>query len=464
MLNIIRSKSNLLSLSVSFLILLFGLFTFTIVYADAPAGFAQEYGLLVHNHNQDKPISRLQALSSLISYFPESTIDINLKDDRSICSLEFLDCDSHFYGYRNISQKEFLFWFNYFVGMSDCREFAHIDSPTHSDLWHQARINNWLTGSEITYRVFEEFLYRFKVSKTFLGIPYNNSLHLDVKEINTTNYTDIYELPKLQSDIFKYILDLRSSNIKNNNYSKVLNLLNDHYKAYKRLENDINEMNSPLNLIPNLPDDIASIIRENGLNQVLSKIEYNYSNNTPNRKYNVTYGISKLNNVVYMPGETMNFLDVLGDNHWRDYKANWVILRGEEVWANGGGLCGSATMAFSSAWKAGLEIVTRYPHSTFYKNLYPEESFALDATIYANSVKNLRIKNNTESPIMYYSYNDKENETITTYLIGNSPYKKIDIEGPIKTGVNQYKWIRTMTKLDGSIIVDEETTRYSAIK
>jgi vancomycin resistance protein YoaR len=93
---------------------------------------------------------------------------------------------------------------------------------------------------------------------------------------------------------------------------------------------------------------------------------------------------------------------------------------------------------------------------------WPEGSFALDATIYRGA-KNLIMKNTTGSPLLYYVKNDPDKKEVTMYLIGNSPYKQIDIEGPIKISWGNYKWIRRMERFDGTVVQDELFTRYGLI-
>ena len=168
--------------------------------------------------------------------------------------------------------------------------------------------------------------------------------------------------------------------------------------------------------------------------------------------------VSRSDPEIYMPGDVMDFMEELSDKNWWDYKWGWVIINGASEWLLGGGLCGSATLVFNPSWKAGLQIIKRYPHSLYYDELYPE--VGLDATIYRGSHKNLKIRNNTEDPIIYYLEDDPDRQVVTLYIIGNSPYKNITIEGPIKVDRTTYKWIRRMEKPDGTVNTAELVTKY----
>ena len=239
--------------------------------------------------------------------------------------------------------------------------------------------------------------------------------------------------------------------------------LDRNYAAFVALEKEIHAREHPLNKLPDMPDDIRQKIIDNDLNQILDSLVYDYSNNIPNRAYNLVTGSMKMNGNLYAPDEEIDFTAELTKDGWGSvYKYGWVIYGPTERWAFGGGLCGSATITFTPSWRAGLDIVTRFPHSTYFSSLYPEDSYGLDATIYRGH-KNLVMKNTTGSPLLYYAVDEPEKKQITMYLIGNSPYANIEIEGPIELGFNTVKWIRRMETFDGKIVEDELTTRYSNI-
>jgi len=90
------------------------------------------------------------------------------------------------------------------------------------------------------------------------------------------------------------------------------------------------------------------------------------------------------------------------------------------------------------------------------------EDIGLDATIY-RPPPNLKIRNNTNSPILFHVTDDTENKTITVELIGNSPYREVRIEGPIYETRTKVKWIRHMEDFNGNIKSEELVSRYGAI-
>jgi len=420
---------------------------------------------LVHQINQSQAVPRVKVLQVLLKFFPDATDKlIDLRNNTEICDLPFLNCGNYFYPYQPISQKDFLIWVYQLNRLDNNKTVSQESADTlYRRLWLDARHNNWLINGEVTYKTFQEFLYRYEISQKLNNEPYYEGLVLDVNEINTQNFSNIYDIADYQSNLFERILQLKAIRTRSSGENKLLDKLNEYYLRFKELEDELRIQRHPVNLIKNLPGYVKDNIRNHDLNEVLAQVSYDYSKNISNRKYNLNHGLSKISGKVWMPGDTIDLMVILSDKNWWDYKAGWVLFGGSEEWQLGGGLCGTATMIFTPSWRAGLQIIKRYPHSSYYRSLYPEESLGLDATIYRNSHKNLKIRNNFDSPIMYWVENDEENQIVTVYLIGNSPYHRIDIDGPIKTERTTYKWVRHMENPDGTVNTEELVTRYGVV-
>lgn len=402
-------------------------------------------------------------LSVLLKFFSNAVPHIDLSEDSSVCKLEFLECDDFFYRYRGASQKDLLVWMYQLSRLDSGKEISTEDSENlYRRLWLEARNNNWIGDTELTYGVFQDFLYRYMITEKF-NTPYYEGLVLDSNEINVRNFSDPDVISTYEGNLFEHILKLKSKKTRSKHETAVLNILTGYYQEFKNVKTEIVRMNHPANKFPKMPESIRQAILDNNLNEVLSSVTYDYSHDTSNRRFNVVTGASKLNGDVIQPGQVIDFMYELSDKKWYDYKWGWVILEGISQWQLGGGLCGSATLIYNPSWKAGLEIVTRYPHSLYYSSLYPENGVGLDATIYRNSHKNLRIKNNTNSPIIYYVEDDTENENVSVYLIGNSPYEKVEVEGPIQINRTTYKWVRKMYYSDGTVNAEELISKYGAI-
>lgn len=415
------------------------------VQAVAPQDFGREYGLFVHEENKNLAVPEVKGVEILGSYFAGAPMKASASED------------NHF-----MSQHDFILQFEKLRLSMSGKQTKLSDEKLYEQAWLKARRNNWLPNTKLTYQNLQEFLYRYEVSKANAWHPYYDGLVLDTDEINTQRFTSLNQVREVKGQITEHQEELQALSHPTGTTEKLLLVLNTNLEAFNDLEAELRIQKHPLNLIPDLPQDIRDKILANDLNEVLASVSYNYSKNNANRIHNLLTGVMQMNGRVYQPGEVIDFTEELGRDGWGIYKYGWVIFGGVEAWQFGGGLCGSATMTFTPSWQAGLEIITRYPHSIYYSSLYPEESLGLDATIY-RGVKNLVMKNSTDSPILYYVKDNPEKKEVTLYLIGNSPYSQIEIEGPTKLGTYSYKWTRRMHRFDGTIIEDEIRTSYGRI-
>lgn len=417
--------------------------SFTEARADSPENYGHQFGLFVDERNHDLAVPKFKGMQILESYFSGSPLKPSYGEKKTF-----------------MSQREFLLWFEKLTLKTEGKVSSLSDDLLYPMTWVEARRNNWLPETTLTYGSMREFFYRYSVSKKHDDIPYHEGLVLSSEEINADHFSSFDKVEKAQKNLGEDILRVAGMSEPN---TVLIKTLQSYQGALTKVQEVLRERELPINKIHNLPQDIREKIIANNLNQVLASISYDYSRNTSNRIHNMITGAMQISGTVYPPGQIINFTDELGKNGWDIYQYGWVILGGKEAWEFGGGLCGSATLTFTPSWKSGIEILTRYPHSVYYKNLYPEESFGLDATIYRGG-KNLIMRNNTSSPILYYLENDKEHKKATMYLIGNSPYKNVTVEGPITVGKNNFKWVRRMEQFDGTVAEDEIFTKYNMIK
>ena len=412
----------------------------------APAEFGREFGLFVHQKNQAEPVPLAKGEQVMASYFAGNFLKVSAAEN----------------GQREMSQRQFLLEFEKLRMEQEGLETKLSDTLLYPITWLKARRYNWLPDTRLTYKTMQEFLYRYSVSEKFGGIPYFDGLVLDEEDINVNNFNSISEVRAINEDFSRRMAEIRKLERPTKRQKELLQGLVSYAEKYSELELELRELYHPLNRIANLPEDIQQKIKDYDLNEILEQVSYNYSHNNANRIHNLVTGAEQMSGKVYLPDEVINFEEELGKNGWYQYKYGWVIFGGVDTWQFGGGLCGSATMTFTPSWRAGLEVIRRYPHSVYYTSLYPEESLGLDATIYRGH-KNLIMKNTTGSPVLYYLENDAEKKEVTMYVIGNSPYKNIAIEGPIKDSWNSYKWIRRMEGFDGKVVEDELVTKYGLV-
>lgn len=413
--------------------------------ANSPTEFGNQYNLFVTDENRDQKISTTKAIEVLQGYF----LGMPLKSDMQAPE-------------KTITQKEFLITFEMLKAQAMGQEIKLGDEELYYQSWLNARRHNWLPKAEITYGNLQEFLYRYHVSKLHANMPYFEGLVIYDSEINADRFPTRTQVKEIQEKLLSQIRQLRLMGDHSEASNALEARLTGHYQAFLAAEEEIKQRESPINKIPNLPEDIKQKIIDNDLNQILEQQSFDYSRDAAYRKFNLTKGVSSISGRVFQPGEKISFTQVLKDapGGLSGYQMGWVIFGDTEELAYGGGLCGAATLFFTPSWRAGLEVVTRRGHSSYFSSLYPKESLGLDATIYFGST-DVIMKNNTDSPLLYYVANDTQKQVITLYVIGNSPYTNVEVEGPIKTGYHAYKFIRRLTQPDGNILTQEINTRYS---
>ena len=135
-----------------------------------------------------------------------------------------------------------------------------------------------------------------------------------------------------------------------------------------------------------------------------------HTSSPENRNNNIRHALGDfVNGYRLEPGQTFSFNKVVGmRSAERGFYPADEIVYGELVEGYGGGVCQASTTIFQAAVCAGLQIVTRQPHSE--KVRYTE--LGLDATVYLskNRNKDFVFKNNTDSDIWIFAAVEKDPE------------------------------------------------------
>ncbi|HEX5099264.1 MAG TPA: VanW family protein [Polyangiaceae bacterium] len=125
---------------------------------------------------------------------------------------------------------------------------------------------------------------------------------------------------------------------------------------------------------------------------------YDRSEKYAARSFNLRIAASKLDGHVLLPGETLDFNELVGPrDEANGYKVAPVIAEGEVVDGIGGGTCQISGTLHGAAFFAGLGIVERYPHTR--PSAYIK--LGLDATVVYPTI-NLRIANTFDFPIVLH--------------------------------------------------------------
>ncbi len=159
-----------------------------------------------------------------------------------------------------------------------------------------------------------------------------------------------------------------------------------------------------------------------------------YCANSGNRWNNVARGAELINGTFLMPGEELSVYEIVAPfTEENGYYNAGSYLDGEVVDSMGGGICQVSTTLYNAALYAELEIAERYAHSMLVSYVDP----AMDAAI-AGTYKDLKIVNNTESPI--YIYGELSGTTLTFTIFGEETRdenRTLDFES-VETANNGY--------------------------
>jgi len=190
----------------------------------------------------------------------------------------------------------------------------------------------------------------------------------------------------------------------------------------------------PLEL--DLPEVTGEELRGRLFRDLLGACTTKYPNSGEQRRSNLRLAVSKLNEFILYPGETISFNETVGE---RTEEAGFLpapaYVDGDVKDELGGGVCQVSSTLYASTVFAFLETVERECH--YFAVNYMQ--MGTDATVTipdGGRTVDFKFKNNKEYPIKIVGYCDNENSTITFEIWGTL---EEDDYMPIKFD-NSYTW------------------------
>lgn len=128
------------------------------------------------------------------------------------------------------------------------------------------------------------------------------------------------------------------------------------------------------------------------------------------KKHNLLIAIKAIETVIIQPNELFSFWKIVGNpTRKKGFVESRSLINGKIQLSIGGGLCQLSGLIYYSSLFANLEIIERHNHSM---DIYTKETrftpLGSDATV-AYGYKDLRIKNNLQTPIRFtFLVTDKE--------------------------------------------------------
>lgn len=184
-----------------------------------------------------------------------------------------------------------------------------------------------------------------------------------------------------------------------------------------------------------LPTITTDQVNSFGIKELVGRGYSEFSGSIPGRIHNVELAASRMHGVLIPPGETLSFVNVIGDiSAATGYQSAYIIKDGRTVLGDGGGVCQVSTTLFRAALNAGLPILERHAHA--YRVHYYEEAgykAGIDATVFSPSV-DLKIKNDTPGYILIQTKTNTKNLSLTFELYGDSDGRVSEIYNHVVGG------------------------------
>ena len=162
---------------------------------------------------------------------------------------------------------------------------------------------------------------------------------------------------------------------------------------------------------------VAEVAQPEITSEMLSKVQSKLGSFTTkftagnDRASNIRVASGNINGTILMPGEEMSASDSMGKRTAANgYKMAGTYLNGETVDGMGGGVCQVSTTLYGAVLRAELEITERSGHSMTVSYVKPAEDAAI-----SDGYKDLKFKNNTNSPIYIEGYTSGGSLTFTIY-------------------------------------------------
>lgn len=191
------------------------------------------------------------------------------------------------------------------------------------------------------------------------------------------------------------------------------------------IENEMNDIVLPVEEIQPEITITDDELRKNGIQELLTVGESNYSGSPANRQHNIANGVSKFNGQLIPKDSTFSFNAILGPvNAQTGYKKELVIQGSRTIPEYGGGLCQVSTTAYRGVWEYGLPIEARRNHSYAVVYYAPQGT---DSTIYPPWT-DLKFTNDTPGDLLIQTYTEGQKAYFLYY--GTKDNRVAEIMGP----------------------------------
>lgn len=165
-------------------------------------------------------------------------------------------------------------------------------------------------------------------------------------------------------------------------------------------------------------DLVAEVVEPEGTREELEKVKdllggfsTNYNTSSAERCANISVAAGKINGTVLYPGEEFSVGQTIGPlTAAGGYELAGAYENGQTVQSYGGGVCQVSSTLYNAVLAAELEVTQRSNHSMIVTYVKP----SMDAAI-AGDYKDLKFKNNLDTPIYIEGYTSGKNVFFNIY-------------------------------------------------
>ncbi len=195
------------------------------------------------------------------------------------------------------------------------------------------------------------------------------------------------------------------------------------------LEAGVNRVTLPLIHTPPSVTVTDPGLRAQGIQELVTIGESDFSNSPVNRVHNIGVGLRKFNGHIIPKDSVFSFVGTLGPvDASTGYREELVIKGDKTIPDYGGGLCQISSTAYRGVWEYGFPIVQRKNHSYSVSHYFPQGT---DATIYPPNV-DMKFKNDSPGDLLIQTY--QENELAYFLFYGTKDDRRSEVIGPFTWG------------------------------
>lgn len=166
-------------------------------------------------------------------------------------------------------------------------------------------------------------------------------------------------------------------------------------------------------------------LREQGIKELVTIGESDFSNSPVNRRHNIAVGLAKFMGHLIPKDSVFSFNTILGPvDGTTGYRKELVIKGDQTIPDYGGGLCQVSSTAYRGIWEYGFPIVQRKNHSYMVNHYAPQGT---DATVYPGVI-DMKFKNDSPGALLMQTY--AENDRAYFLYYGTKDDRKATVLGP----------------------------------